>query len=330
MLGKKTKRFFLVLFIVFFNFAFVLGVIFIKKALSIEPITISGQVLGASEAIYDEPMSSENILPDNEDKLIVPKMLDNAIELDLEARGGAVIDCQSGNFLFKKDADRPVPIASITKLATAYTFLDINPGWEQTYIIKPTDIRTGGKIYLKAEDEVKIRDLFYLSLVGSANTAAASLVSATGLTESEFVEAMNNKMAQLGLKHTSFRDPVGLSYYNLSTAEEIVQLALIALNNEFIQEATLTKQYHFNTSAGRSITVNSTDSLLEIFPYNNIELLGGKTGYTNAAGYCFVGKFQDQAGHEIISVVLGGDYPNSRFKETKAMVDWVYGSYGWE
>ena len=83
------------------------------------------------------------------------------VSFDLAAENGVILDSQSDDLFFSKRADRTWPIASITKLFTAYAFLDFNPGWETTYEIKLSDKREGGKIYLFTGDKVKVKDLFY-------------------------------------------------------------------------------------------------------------------------------------------------------------------------
>jgi D-alanyl-D-alanine carboxypeptidase len=222
-----------------------------------------------------------------------------------------------------------VPIASITKLMTALVFLDYNPDWDTVYKMKKEDRREGGRIYLFTGDEVTVKDLFYLSLVASDNTAAIGLDNSTGLSEEEFVLKMNLKAVDLGLTRTSFVDPVGLSDGNNSCAVEVAELTKAALANEEIKKATLTKDYSFLTLGGRRKVVSSTDYLLEDLPYDGIKIMGGKTGATEAAGNCFVGKFTDGAGHEIISVVLGADNYKARFTETKSLIKWVYDNYEW-
>jgi D-alanyl-D-alanine carboxypeptidase (penicillin-binding protein 5/6) len=69
--------------------------------------------------------------------------------------------------------------------------------------------------------------------------------------------------------------------------------------------------------------------LLDIFPQDGVKIVGGKTGYTSTAGSCFVGQFTNEGGKEIISVVLGGADINSRFEETKRLVNWTYDNYLW-
>ncbi len=259
-----------------------------------------------------------------------PLKITDAEPLNLEARCGAAIAGGSGEVLFERSGDELSSIASISKMATALVFLDLNPGWDKIYEIKRTDRVDGGKIYLFNGDQVRIKDLFYLSLVASDNSATQALVNSTGLSEAEFVDRMNAKVKELGLKNTSFADPIGLSGYNVSTAKEIARLAKIALDKKEISEATIARSYEFNTLGGKRKIVYNTDSLLKIFPQNGIKILGGKTGYNEAAGYCFVGKFTDSGGHEIIAVVLGGSDKNSRFEQTKNIVHWAYGNYKWD
>lgn len=246
------------------------------------------------------------------------------IDFNLSAENGAILDFKSDSLFFAKRPDRSWSIASITKLFTAYTFLDYNPGWETVYEIKLSDRREGGKIYLFTGDRVTVKDLFYFSLVGSDNTATAALVEATGLSETEFVEKMNAKAKELGLKNTRLLDPAGLKDGNISTAREVALFAKIALANEEISRASLTKKYEFNTKQGRRKAVANTNELLYGFPDGDIRILGGKTGHVDSSGYCLVEKFKNQAGREIITVVLGADSDSSRFNLTKNLVNLYY------
>ncbi|MDD4332703.1 MAG: serine hydrolase [Patescibacteria group bacterium] len=279
---------------------------------------------GETEGAPGNILSENPITPEKE----YPYLKNDAINFVLDAKNGVVIN-EKGDLLFDKDADYLAPIASITKLMTALVFLDYNPGWDTVYKMKKEDRREGGRIYLFTGDEVTVKDLFYLSLVASDNTATIGLVNSTGLSEEEFVQKMNLKAIELGLTRTSFVDPVGLSDSNNSCALEVAELAKAALEKEEIQKATLTKNYSFLTLGGRRKVVSSTDYLLEDLPYDGIKILGGKTGATEAAGNCFVGKFTDNAGNEIISVVLGALNYQARFEETKKMIKWVYDSYAW-
>lgn len=258
-----------------------------------------------------------------------PYKIENTSDFETEATSGLAMDLTNQDILFAKNSDQLWSIASITKLITAMVFLDRNPGWDKTYEVKKADRREGGKIYLFPGDKVKVKDLFYLSLVGSGNSETISLVNSTGLTEAEFVVEMNKKMQTLGMTHTVFFDAVGLNDKNVSTAFEVAKIAAIALEMPDINKTTLTRKFELVTEAGRKKTIYSTDELLGLTLPDEIKLLGGKTGHTDKAGYCFVSRFSNMDGNRIISVILGGADNDSRFTETKHLVEWTYNSYRW-
>jgi D-alanyl-D-alanine carboxypeptidase len=263
-------------------------------------------------------------LPASPDKPVEEKI--KLVEYDLQGSCGAVIEADGGKAVFAKEEKKPWPIASITKLMTALVFLENNPGWENIYEIKKEDKVEGGKINFFTGEKVKIKDLFYSSLVGSENTATLALTRSTGLSEEDFIKKMNEKAGQLTLKQTRFFDTVGLSKDNISTASEVALIAQAAFVKEEIREATLKKKHEFKTEEGRPKIIRNTDGLLEVFPQNGIKILGGKTGYTELAGYCFVGRFTNKEGKEIISVILGAESNDSRFSETKGLVEKVFES----
>jgi D-alanyl-D-alanine endopeptidase (penicillin-binding protein 7) len=212
---------------------------------------------------------------------------------------------------------------------TALVFLENNPGFDTYYSITPKDNIEGGKNNLFTGDIVKVGDIWNTSLIASDNGATMALVHATGLSEEEFVAKMNDKATRFGLFDTSFVEPTGLSERNVSTARDIARLAKEALAHEEIKKTTTTKDYSFSTQGGREKKITSTDYLLYGDSENEIDILGGKTGYTEGAGYCFVGKFSDKNKDEIISVVLNSNGKNDRFKETKSLVNWIYNNYTW-
>ncbi len=294
-----------------------------------------GRVLGAVEIMKSVPrkvnksFGFSNHLPDNQNHPTVPQRKKDSKPFDFSAASAIVIDSNTDMPLWDKSSQEIRSIASISKLMTALVFLDNNPGWDKVYEIKANDRREGGRIYLNTGEKVRVKDLFYLSLVGSANTATISLVRSTGMDEASFIREMNKKARSLGLEKTNFADPSGLSRFNVSTAREVARLAQKSFLDEDIRRATLKRDYSFETMDGRKIFVNSTDKLLEIFPANGINIVGGKTGYTNSAGSCFVGQFVNREGEKIISVVLGSQGMNDRFKHTKDLVEWVYSSYVW-
>jgi D-alanyl-D-alanine carboxypeptidase len=250
-------------------------------------------------------------------------------ELNLSAQSAIAYDCEGNQLLYDQEGDKPSAIASITKLFTALVFIENNPGWDSVYQMKTSDRREGGRINLFTGEKVLIKDLFYTSLVASDNTATIALVNSIGITEEEFVKLMNLKAQQLNLKQTKFNDPVGLSNQNISTAREVAIFTREALSNKEIRQASVTKKYQFKTKEGRNKVVYNTDDLLDSLPKNSIRILGGKTGFIDAAGYCFVGQFTNSQGKEIVTVVLGSKSDKERFSQTVKLADWVYQSQIW-
>jgi D-alanyl-D-alanine carboxypeptidase len=263
------------------------------------------------------------------DNIKVIKFNPNAPEINVLADKSAVLSGDDRVFLFDKKSDEVQPIASISKLMTALVFLDNNPGWDTTYTITDADKIAGGKLNLFSGEEIKLRDIFKTSLIASDNGATMALVHASGLSEKEFIQKMNDKAAHLRLTKTKFIDATGLSDENVSTAREVALLAKEALSHPEITETTESKNYHFTTVDGRKKDIESTDYLLFDSEKNSFQVVGGKTGYTDKAGYCFVGRFKDAGGREIISVVLNSAGKNDRFKESKNLVNWVFGNYQW-
>ncbi|HTX86663.1 MAG TPA: serine hydrolase [Candidatus Nanoarchaeia archaeon] len=294
-----------------------------------------GRVLGAIEQAYSLPSDDyvafypENNLPPIADKIVIPKP--GAISaLTVVASSSMAIDRDSGAVLWTANADEARPIASITKLMTALVFLNSNPNMDKIYELQKEDVRVGGKSYIYPGDQVRTRDLFYLTLVGSDNTAAVALARSLGLTEAEFVEKMNVQAKQFGLLDTKFEDISGLSDGNVSTARDVLTLAKKCLAKQQIRDTTIEQNYEFSTQEGRAVQVRSTDALLSVFPVDGINIVGGKTGHTDKAGYCFVGEFVNQAGRKIISVVMGADSDQDRFGQTKKLVKWAYDSFSWQ
>lgn len=245
----------------------------------------------------------------------------------ISAEKAAVLSADGRFLLFDKQADVVQPIASITKLMTALVFLETNPNWQATYQVGPEDSIAGGRLHLFNGDTVYLRDLFLTSLIASDNGATIALVHASNLSEADFVARMNQKAKDLRLHKTIFADPIGLSSDNVSTAREVALLAKTALAIPEISEAVSIADYSFLTLEGREKYIESTDHLLFDPAPGELRPLGGKTGYTDLAGYCFVGRFAGPNGEELIAAVLNSAGKNDRFRESKTLINWVLSNY---
>jgi len=247
----------------------------------------------------------------------------------VEAKSAAVLTDDGHVWLETKSPERRQAIASITKLMTALVFLDHNPGWDTKYTIKRDDMVEGGKVNLFLGETVSLKDLFNASLVASDNGATLALARSTGLSDQDFIAAMNVKARDLGLLQTEFSDPVGLNNDNLSNARDVARLAQAALNRQEIAAAAKLSSYQFRTEQGKEKLLESTDWLLDSSSWDGFEALGGKTGYTDQAGYCFVGRFRDKEGRSVIVAVLDTGGKNERFRQARVLASWAFNYCQW-
>lgn len=242
-----------------------------------------------------------------------------------------VIDRETGSVLFQKNPDATRPIGSITKLMTALVFLDGHPNLDTAAVVIEDDYRAGGRSYLAYNDPVTGRDLLQAGLVGSDNTAITALVRLSGKTQEVFVEEMNVRTEALGMHATRFVDPTGLSADNISTAMDITRLLDAALREPEIHATTTMPEAVITQESGRTVTIPSTDELLNSFvneaPY---DVLGGKTGYLPQAGYCMAVGVDHEGAGEVLVVLLGSESKISRVQEIKGLAAWVYRVFSWE
>lgn len=265
-------------------------------------------------------------LPDNPDTQV---NIDKVLMPEIEAKSFVVLTDIGHVWLAEKEANTPQSIASITKLMTALVFLDNNPGWATEYKISRDDIVSGGKIRLFLGDTVSVRDLFQAALIASDNGASLSLARSTGLSDEEFVAQMNQKAKNLGLMKTNFVDPIGLGDANSAPAKDIARLAQVALSQPDIATAVMKMDYSFLSQEGKNIYLQSTDSLLVSNNFSQFETLGGKTGYTEAAGYSFVGRFKDSENRTLIVVILDAGGKDERFMQAESLANWAFKHCQW-
>jgi len=253
------------------------------------------------------------------------------VGVEISARSAVVVDLGSGKELFAKGAGTPQPIASITKLLTALTVLESEPDWEGLVTIGGDDVRSGNIPYVIPGEVFRLRDLFDLSLVASANTATVALAGSTGLSPAEFADRMNDLADRIGMTDSYFDEPTGLSPENVASARDVAKLLRRALESPEITRALLRPELSLRAVTGLRHRVWSTDDLLHSFlnapPY---EFLGGKTGYLNEAGYCFGAGARDAQGHGVIAVVLDSESREARFKEVKELIFWAFDAFSWD
>ena len=246
----------------------------------------------------------------------------------ISATSGIAIDGATEHILWERNADASLPIASLTKLMTALVFLESNPNFDAEITIEESDVSNviGSRLYIQPGEVVTVRDLFYTSLVGSANNATKALARSTGLNEEDFIQRMNDKARTLGLSETQFYEVTGLDPDNHSTVYEYARIARIAFGNSAIMEALTTQEYTFETIDKKiQHRIKNTNQLLQD---QEVSVISAKTGYLHESRFTYVCQ-AEQDGHEILVVLFGSHSSEARFAEAKEIIQWSYSNNTW-
>ena len=171
------------------------------------------QAESAPSSMYDAFSLPAAHLPEASDVNPI-KLKPSSLGVVTSAVSAIVVDRKSKQILFEKNIDAPRSIGSITKLMTAYVFLQAKPDLTAPAALEAADFRSGGVQHISLQDQATVKDLLYASLISSDNSATASLVRLSGMTNAEFIRKMNEAALKMGMEHTTFLDPTGLSPKN--------------------------------------------------------------------------------------------------------------------
>lgn len=234
------------------------------------------------------------------------------LEYPLNARGMIVIDRSNGSKLaFWHENDR-LPIASLTKLVTAFVALQYWNGDEYIVVTQEVDPSLESSAGLKAGDSYRVEDLIAALLISSANEAGYTLADNYYGGRKKFVEEMNRWVSSVGLNNTHLVDPVGVSSENVSTASELATITRLVLENNKINALVGKKSLEISSSKGKKVELSSTNELLE-----SGNFYGVKTGITLDAGPCLIGWYKDNS-NDMIIVLLNA---SKRFDTVKNLAN---------
>jgi serine-type D-Ala-D-Ala carboxypeptidase (penicillin-binding protein 5/6) len=241
----------------------------------------------------------------------------------LDAGAWILIDARGGDVLAARAPDRPLPIASATKLMTAYLALqDLKPN--QTLTAAPYSPIASAEILLGLDpgEKIRVRDLLYGLLLPSANDAAQTLAVGIGGSVPAFVAKMNQAAQALGLSNTSYANPIGLDAPdNYSSARDLVTLTDLLLQNKLFARIVNTPSATLRSGNTRRY-VETRNNLINQYPF----VSGVKTGHTIKAGYVLVGAGTRDS-TTLISAVLGAPSEPARDAETLQLLDYGFSQY---
>lgn len=236
-------------------------------------------------------------------------------EESMSASAAIVVD--SHNFtIYALNPDARLPPASTTKLMTAMVALDHLKLKTRIQVGKRAARVQSDKPRLRAYDVLSVAELLHLTLMSSINSAAVALAEKTAGSEEKFVAMMNMKAKQIGAENTMFSNSSGLSHENhYTTVSDLTLILKEALTYPVIREILCKKGYLVTSFKGRRRYITNTNRLL----WTSADMIGGKTGFTKNARYCFVGAFKTNDG-PVFTAVLGTPSKEDLWKSTERLV----------
>lgn len=236
-------------------------------------------------------------------------------KITVSARSAALYEPETKRFLYTKNANERLGMASTTKIMTALIALETLDLSEDIAIDARAVGIEGSSIYLKHGEIMNALDLIYALMLQSANDAAAALAYKIAGSIENFAELMNEKALKLGLTDTHFTNPHGLDdKEHYTTAHDLAIISAEALRNDTFREITSTYKREVETDTKR-ILVNHNKMLKS---YDGC--IGVKTGYTTRSGRCLVSAAQRD---ELTMISVTIDAPDD-WKDHTQMLNYGY------
>jgi D-alanyl-D-alanine carboxypeptidase (penicillin-binding protein 5/6) len=222
----------------------------------------------------------------------------------LHGKAAVVYDASTGRFLYSRNGDQELPMASLTKMMTALVALrDWHDDTSRRMVVPPDVTKTYGEvIYLQPGEVYTFRDLLLALLLESANDAAVTIAVNVAGSQAAFVDEMNEEAGLLGLTETHFANVHGLDAPDhFSSAHDLALLGAAAMTDPVFREIVGLPHATIPWPAkGSTRDLYNINRLITGFPGAD----GIKTGYTTDALNCVVGS-ANRGGHEVIAVVMG-------------------------
>lgn len=258
---------------------------------------------------------------------------------DITAKSGMLISMDTGEILFEKNIDKKVYPASITKIMTAVIILESGKYKPKAHITMTQEILdmvlgTGSAVSnLRAGEKITHKDLMYLVVMSSFGDCTYLAAQYFGGSVENFVDLMNQKAKELGLKGTKYQNPVGLhDENNYTTVRDIQKLTEYALKKKVFKEICETSRYTMpatNMSGQRTLTsTNELQNANSSFYYQYAK--GVKTGFTDEAGRCLVST-ASYNGYNYMCIVMGcPPYDKKHFTESTQLYRWAFNSFSFK
>ncbi len=252
------------------------------------------------------------------------------------AQGAVLVDGDTGRVLWGKNEQKPLTMASTTKIMTAILVLEEGNLDDMVTVSQRAAKSPQVRMNLTAGEQVRQEDLLYAMMLKSYNDAAVALAEHIGGSVEGFCEKMTQKAKEIGAEDTVFGSPNGLDSHlsfqeHHSTAKDMALIACYALKNpkfvEIINTPSVTLP--MKGGEGKEYFITNQDRFLQEYE----GAMGVKTGFTNKAGQCFVGAAK-RGDVTLVTTVLasgwGTEGKEQKWKDTKALMDYGFENYHME
>lgn len=251
------------------------------------------------------------------------------LKLAKDTKSAILMEADTGTILYKKNADKQLPPASMTKIMTMLLIMD---ALKKGKISMNDKVRTsehaasmgGSQIFLEPGEVMTVNQMLKAIAIGSANDASMAMAEKIGGSEESFVKMMNEEAKRLGLKNTHFENPTGLpAKGHYSTARDMAVMARALLQyGKKITKYTGTYEDYLRENTDKKFWLVNTNRLVKFYPGVD----GLKTGYTNEAKYCLTATAKKN-GMRLIAVVMGAPTTKSRNGQISNMLDYAFSQF---
>ncbi|MCH5253499.1 MAG: D-alanyl-D-alanine carboxypeptidase [Lachnospiraceae bacterium] len=244
---------------------------------------------------------------------------ENDTSLQLYAQAAVLMDADSGRVLYGKNEKEVMPMASTTKIMTCILALEYGDPDDVVEVSAYAASMPKVKLYMKQGEKFRLEDLLYSMMLESHNDSAVAIAEAIGGSVEQFAVMMNQKARDIGCYDTYFITPNGLDAVvndtgqtHSTTAADLAKIMAYCIMDSTKKEQfltiTRTMEYSFCDESGqRSFHCSNHNSFLNMME----EAVSGKTGFTNKAGYCYVGAIESE-GRTFTVALLACGWPNHK------------------
>lgn len=246
---------------------------------------------------------------------------------DVDALSAVLMDAETGEILYAKNADEPLPPASVTKVMTLLLVMEAIDGGKLSLAdsVTVSDYAAsmgGSQVYLEPGEQMSVDDMLKSVVVSSANDAAVALAETIAGSEEAFVRLMNERAEELGMEHTNFENVTGLDDDTVNhkiSAEDIAIMSRALIAHDAILNYS---SIWMDTIRNGAFGLSNTNRLIRFYS----GATGLKTGSTSKAKFC-ISATAKRGDLHLIAVIMGSPTRDVRNEMAKRLLDWGFANF---